>query len=124
MKSKKVIPILFEFDRRFEQKYPDSFQFFDFNHNDQIDPSMVQHFDLVIADPPFLSDDCQLKTAVFVRKLLKLGATGKVILCTGATMEEIAKRAFDANKTNFIPEHKKNLSNVFACYSNYSTKTL
>lgn len=84
---------------------------------------MVNKFDLAIADPPFLSDDCQLKTAVFTRRLLRK-PDNPIILCTGATMEEIAKRAFDAVRTNFQPQHKNNLANAFACYVNYQPKTL
>ncbi|KAE9555790.1 hypothetical protein FO519_001004 [Halicephalobus sp. NKZ332] len=121
--SKAVIPILFEYDRRFELKYPENFQFFDYNHNQEVAPEMVNQFDLAIADPPFLSDDCQLKTAVFTRRLLRK-PNNPIILCTGVTMEEIAKRAFDAVRTNFQPQHKKNLANAFACYINYQSKTL
>lgn len=122
VESKKVIPILFEFDRRFELKYPGNFQFFDYNHNQEVAPEMVGKFDLAIADPPFLADDCQLKTAVFTRRLLR-NSDNPIILCTGATMEEIAKRAFDAVRTSFQPQHRNNLANAFACYTNYQPKT-
>ena len=36
-------------------------------------------FDLVLADPPFLSDECLTKTAV----TLKFLAKDKILLCTG-----------------------------------------
>ena len=36
-------------------------------------------FDVVIADPPFLNDDCLTKTAITIKLLAK----DKLILCTG-----------------------------------------
>ena len=89
VKSGRVVPVLFEFDERFQAKYPDNYSFFDYNHPDKVEDKLFGLFDLVIADPPFLSDECQLKTAVFARKLLNPNTVRKLILCTGATMEEM-----------------------------------
>jgi EEF1A lysine methyltransferase 1 len=36
-------------------------------------------FEVVLVDPPYLSDECLTKTAMTIRKL----ATDKIILCTG-----------------------------------------
>lgn len=40
---------------------------------------MSSQFDLVIADPPFLSDECLTKTAVTIKFLTKK----HIVLCTG-----------------------------------------
>ena len=42
-------------------------------------PWLGSSFDLVLADPPFLSDECLTKTAV----TLKFLAKDKILLCTG-----------------------------------------
>lgn len=42
---------------------------------------------LVVADPPFLADECLVKTSQTVRLLGKEDA--KIIVCTGAVMAEM-----------------------------------
>jgi hypothetical protein len=117
--SGRIIPFLFEYDMRFAAKYGERFSFFDYNNQDMIDPKLIASFNLVIADPPFLSDECQLKTAVFVRRLLRQNGNTKLILCTGATMETMAEKAFNARPTVFKPEHRNKLQNLFLSYTNY-----
>uniref|UniRef100_A0A914Y133 Protein-lysine N-methyltransferase n=1 Tax=Panagrolaimus superbus TaxID=310955 RepID=A0A914Y133_9BILA len=121
--SGRIVPFLFEYDTRFAAKYGDSFSFFDYNNQDMIDPKLIASFHLVIADPPFLSDECQLKTAVFARRLLRQNGNTKLILCTGATMETMAEKAFNARRSVFKPEHRNNLANEFACYTSYKPVT-
>lgn len=69
---------VFEFDKRFSQ-FGDDFIFYDYNFPLNVPENFKQYFDLVIADPPFLSDECLTKTAETIKYLSK----DKIILCTG-----------------------------------------
>ncbi|KAF8985573.1 hypothetical protein BGZ46_003579 [Entomortierella lignicola] len=75
--------------------------------------------DMIVVDPPFLSEECLTKTLQTVRFLLKNG--GKVVLCTGLVMAEIAKKD-DLKLTTFYPGHQNGLSNDFRCYVNYKSE--
>ncbi|KAH9322818.1 hypothetical protein KI387_017457, partial [Taxus chinensis] len=51
---------IFEFDKRFE-KYGTDFIFYDYNQPEDF-PSIYQHkFQVVVADPPYLSEECLSK---------------------------------------------------------------
>lgn len=70
---------LFEYDRRFAI-YQEDFIFYDYNQPQSVvSTDMQNYFDLIIADPPFLSEECLEKIAATVRGLSK----DKIILCTG-----------------------------------------
>lgn len=69
---------LLEYDRRFE-KYDDDFVFYDYNEPLELPAELQTMFDLVVADPPFLSEECLIKTAETIKFLSK----DKVLLCTG-----------------------------------------
>ena len=70
---------LLEFDRRFEAIGTD-FVFYDYRNPLCLPASIERHsFDLVVADPPFLSEECLRNTAVTIKFLTK----AKVLLCTG-----------------------------------------
>nr|CAH7740703.1 unnamed protein product [Callosobruchus chinensis] len=105
---------LFEYDKRFAV-YGEDFMFYDYNSPLSIPRDKSGYYDLVIADPPFLSEECLTKTAVSIRFLTK----DKIILCTGAIMADLAKRLLDLAKTTFEPKHRNNLANEFWCYSNF-----
>ena len=77
--SSDVEIMLLEYDRRFEA-YGDSFCYYDYNNPLNLPEKLVEHsFDLVVADPPFLSEECLRKTAQTVKYL----ARDRIILCTG-----------------------------------------
>ena len=69
---------LFEYDRRFAS-YGKDFIFYDYRAPLEIARDMSSDFDLVIADPPFLSDECLTKTSVTVKFLSK----NNIVICTG-----------------------------------------
>ena len=70
---------MFEFDRRFAV-FGEDFIFYDYKNPLDLPDSVTEHsFDLVFADPPYLSEECLLKTAETIRFLTK----EKIILCTG-----------------------------------------
>ncbi|KAJ8977909.1 hypothetical protein NQ317_012410 [Molorchus minor] len=105
---------LFEYDSRFAV-YGKDFILYDYKSPLSIPRDKSSYYDLVIADPPFLSEECLTKTAVTVKFLTK----GRIILCTGAVMADLASRLLDLRKTSFKPRHKNNLANEFWCYTNF-----
>jgi len=108
---------LFEFDKRF-QAFGSSFYFYDYNKPEEIPEECKHAYSVIIADPPFLSEECLTKLSV----TLKLLATpdAKIILCTGVMMSNEAVKHLPVRKAEFIPKHKNNLGNEFACFTNYN----
>ncbi|XP_049878228.1 EEF1A lysine methyltransferase 1 [Pectinophora gossypiella] len=104
---------LLEFDRRFEVHGPD-FIFYDYNYPDRLPPNLEQ-YDLVIADPPFLSEECLTKTA----QTIKLLAKDKIVVCTGAIMKAHVEKLLELKLCQFQPRHRNNLANEFSCYANF-----
>ncbi|KAF1464125.1 EEF1A lysine methyltransferase 1, partial [Pygoscelis antarcticus] len=108
---------ILEYDRRFSV-YGEEFIFYDYNHPLNLPENLLPHsFDIVIADPPYLSEECLKKTAETIKYLTK----GKILLCTGAIMEEQAAKHLGVKICKFIPKHSRNLANEFRCYVNYAS---
>lgn len=106
--------ILLEYDRRFEV-HGSNFIFYDYNTPLKL-PSDLEHtFDLVVADPPFLSEECIEKTSETIKHLAK----DKIIVCTGAIMKERVEKLLDLKQCEFQPQHRNNLANEFSCYANF-----
>jgi len=112
---------VFEYDNRFAAFGAD-FHFFDYKAPLEVDRSLREQFDLVFADPPFLSDECLTKTAVTIRYLAK--EPHRLVLCTGEVMAELAKRLLDLNICSFLPDHSNNLANQFRCFANFDLDSL
>ena len=70
--------VILEFDKRFA-KYGEDFIFYDYNEPLAFEETLKHSFDMVVVDPPFLSDECLTKVAETVKFLGK----GKTLLCTG-----------------------------------------
>ena len=71
--------MLLEFDKRFEI-YGEDFVFYDYNKPLDLPRDLEKNsFDIVLADPPYLADECLSKTAETAKFLTK----EKVLLCTG-----------------------------------------
>lgn len=142
--SERVTAIVFEFDRRFST-YGEDFIFYDYNKPLSLPESVEPHsFDVVLADPPYLSEECLSKVAETIKYLSR----GKVLLCTGekrglpdlslhvfsvrtnrcsvtgAIMENLAKDLLDVKMCSFEPHHNRNLSNEFRCFVNYPSSLL
>ncbi|KAF2214194.1 hypothetical protein CERZMDRAFT_90289 [Cercospora zeae-maydis SCOH1-5] len=122
---------LLEYDRRFKVVGSD-FEFYDFQHPLCISPALKGKFDRIICDPPFLSADCQTKTALTARYLAKTWSDDesreglRFISCTGERMESTILRLYakiGVKTTTFEPEHSKGLSNEFRCYANFECDT-
>ena len=70
---------LLEFDKRFEI-YGEHFVFYDYTRPLELPECLGEKsFDVVVADPPYLSEECLQKMAQTVKFLMR----EKVILCTG-----------------------------------------
>ncbi|XP_042350834.1 EEF1A lysine methyltransferase 1 [Plectropomus leopardus] len=116
--SDRVSAVVLEYDRRFAT-YGEDFIFYDYNEPLSLPANVApQSFDIVLADPPYLSEECLSKVAKTVKFLSK----GKVLLCTGAIMRNFAKDLLDVTMCSFLPKHKKNLSNEFRCFVNYPSR--
>ncbi|KAK0853111.1 Protein-lysine N-methyltransferase efm5 [Friedmanniomyces endolithicus] len=106
-----------------------TFVYYDLDHPLQLPAELKNKFDRIICDPPFLSDDCQTKTALTVRYLSKSWAADngtsdglRFISCTGERVGEIIARLYGktgVKTTTFEPAHSKGLSNEFRCYANF-----
>lgn len=111
---------LFEYDDRFSKVCGVSFTRYDYKSPLDVPREFSKRFDLVIADPPFLSEDCLTKVAVTVKFLAK----NDVILCTGEVMSDLAERLLNVKPSGFRPSHRNNLANEFRCYSNFDLDNL
>lgn len=78
MIKKFVLVTLLEHDKRFAV-YREDFIFYDYKNPLDIPRELASLYDIVIMDPPFLSEECLTKTAVTAKYLAK----GKIVLCTG-----------------------------------------
>ena len=112
---------VFEYDKRFAA-YGSDFIFYDYKSPLSVPKECRESYDLVFADPPFLSDECLTKTAVTMKYICK--DPKKLVLCSGAVMEELAGRLLDLKICQFKPEHKNNLANEFRCYANFDFDAL
>lgn len=108
---------VFEYDRRFSV-FGEDFVFYDYKKPFDLPASITEHsFDLVVADPPFLSEECLRKTAETIKYLGK----EKIILCTGQIMEDLAFKLLRVKPCKFQPTHARNLANKFGCFVNYDS---
>ncbi|VDN02489.1 unnamed protein product [Thelazia callipaeda] len=121
--SGRVKVTLFEYDTRFATKFPEEFVFYDYRKPLEIPEFYHNAFDLIIIDPPFLSDECLIKIAQTVQFLSRFTGT-KILVCTGLVMADLVKKLFNAHKCEFRPSHKHNLANEFVCYANYDVAVL
>ena len=80
---------LLEYDKRFAAVAGKDFVYYDYKspisfgqiHSNNSEVCLRESYDVVIADPPFLSEECTTKTAVTVKYLAMPDA--KLIYCTG-----------------------------------------
>ncbi|XP_058056251.1 protein-lysine N-methyltransferase CG9154 [Anopheles bellator] len=120
-----VVPdaMLFEYDGRFAF-YGEHFRQYDYNR--AFEPQYLDEFrhtfDLIIADPPFLSEECIQKIAFIVKKMSK--SHGKLVLCSGAVVQSWAQQYLAVKLCQFRPEHERNLGNEFCSYANFDLDSL
>ncbi|GAB0094401.1 Protein-lysine N-methyltransferase [Sergentomyia squamirostris] len=110
---------LFEFDERFLNQDQNCI-FYDYTKGRE-NPTLQEFkdfFDLIVADPPFLSEECISKTAEIIFSILK--AEGKIILCSGAVVCPWAEKYLKLELKSWKPKHKRNLGNEFASFANFN----
>lgn len=76
-----------------------------------------QYFDIIIADPPFLSEECIQSTGQLVNKIKKDDT--KIVLCSGQVVADWAKEFLHLDQCNYRPQHERNLANEFRSYANF-----
>ncbi|KAH8326016.1 hypothetical protein KR067_012636 [Drosophila pandora] len=112
---------IFEYDKRFEA-YGTDFQHYDFNcieNNPDYLKEHHQQYDLIIADPPFLSQECISKMSEIIKKLQRIPDKSKLIFCSGEVVEPWLTACLAVHKCSFHPEHERNLGNQFVSYANF-----
>ncbi|MCO5568098.1 hypothetical protein L7F22_021794 [Adiantum nelumboides] len=116
-KSFEVEAFLLEYDPRFE-RYGKDFTFYDYNFPENL-PSELHHaFQVVVADPPYLSRECLEKTAQTM-KLLSKNDQAHFLLLTGAVQQDHAKDLLRVCPCGFRPGHHNKLGNEFLIYTSY-----
>ncbi|KAH0609597.1 uncharacterized protein H6S33_013083 [Morchella sextelata] len=123
--SKGIQVHLLEFDDRFDLF--DEFVHYDFKYPLRLPESLKGKFDRIILDPPFLSNDCQTKSALTVRWMMKPWTpSNRLIVCTGERMQGLVEKLYKhagIRTTTYEVRHMKGLSNEFLCYSSFESKT-
>lgn len=105
---------LLEFDTRFSC-YGDDYIFYDYKDPLALPKDWKGTFDVVVVDPPFLSEECLSKAAETVKFL----EPKFIVLCTGAVMEPHAQRLLGLQPCKFKPKHSRSLGNEYKCFTNY-----
>ncbi|CUS08125.1 unnamed protein product [Tuber aestivum] len=137
---------LLEFDKRFDL-FPE-FTHYDFQYPLRLPLELKGKFDRILIDPPFLSNDCQTKTALTARWLMRpwvapAGAAStshdnggrntaeqsptRIMICTGRVVRELVEKLFrpaGVRATTLEIRHSKGLSNEFLCYSSFESKRI
>ncbi|XP_049531925.1 protein-lysine N-methyltransferase CG9154 [Anopheles darlingi] len=115
--------MLFEFDERFSC-HGHHFHQYDYNRADEMNylDEFRESFDLIIADPPFLSEECIEKMGIMMKKIAKPNC--KLLLCSGAVVHDWAKKYIGVTMCEFQPEHERNLGNEFRSYANFDLDSI
>lgn len=110
---------LFEYDKRFAS-FGDDFQHYDYNLVEQPKylKEYTQKFDLIIADPPFLSSECIEKMGLIIKKIIK--PDGKIIFNSGIVCKDWIEKHIGLEERMFKPQHERNLANEFTSFANFN----
>jgi len=111
--------VLFEFDKRFEM-YGKQFAFYDFNSPASVDKAFTHSFDYIIADPPYLNEECMSKTGETMALLCRTDQT-PMLLNTGAILRELVFAELGLRECVWFPTHSKHIQNEFRSYCNYAS---
>lgn len=108
---------LLEYDKRFEQ-YGNDFTFYDYNEPEDLPQEMKHGYQIIVADPPYLSKECLEKV---VQTISFLAQSGKfyLLLLTGEVQAEKAAELLEARPCGFRPIHSSKLGNEFRLFTNY-----
>ncbi|KAM5559190.1 hypothetical protein ABKV19_020712 [Rosa sericea] len=112
---------LLEYDRRFEQ-YGSDFTFYDYNQPEDLPLELKHGFDVVVADPPYLSQECLEKVAKTVSFLAR-SEKPYLLLLTGEVQKERAAELMGLLPCGFRPRHSSKLGNEFRLFTSYDPGT-
>lgn len=115
---------IFEFDQRFAA-YGDDYIHYDYKQMTKDADYMakfIDYFDIIIADPPFLAEECIAAVAALINRIRKPDSS--VILCSGDVVADWAKQYLQLTKCTFRPQHERNLANEFGTYANFDLDQL
>ncbi|KAL2283115.1 hypothetical protein FJTKL_10217 [Diaporthe vaccinii] len=122
---KNILPTLTLLEHDYRFSIFSEFLFYDFMQPVKLPATLKGSVDRIICDPPFLSDDCQTKTALTVRWMAKPAADVRLMVSTGERTETLVTklyRSFGIKTTDYEPAHARGLSNQFFCYANFDSE--
>ncbi|XP_039042240.1 EEF1A lysine methyltransferase 1-like [Hibiscus syriacus] len=108
---------LLEYDKHFDQ-YGSDFTFYDYNHPEDLPLELKHNYQVVIADPPYLSKECLEKVAQKIYFLAHLEESF-LLLLTGEVQTDRAADLLGLRPCNFRPQHSSKLGNEFRLFTNY-----
>ncbi|CAL1370900.1 unnamed protein product [Linum trigynum] len=111
---------LLEYDERFG-RYGSDFTFYDYNQPEELPAELKHGFQVVVADPPYLSKECLEKVAETVSFLARPGpSNSNLLLLTGEVQKERAAELLGLHPCGFRPQHSSKLGNEFRLFTNYN----
>ncbi|EEY53906.1 N(6)-adenine-specific DNA methyltransferase 2, putative [Phytophthora infestans T30-4] len=122
---------IFEYDRRFGEKYGDHFCFYDYNAPTDLPEKFHHFFDFVLMEPPHLSPDCLEKFSDTMRWLSKdveavPGKKDRVVNPSTFINSQLLRKEMKADlgftPTGFYPSFESKLSNHLLTYTNYESE--
>ncbi|KAK1644033.1 hypothetical protein QYE76_061838 [Lolium multiflorum] len=108
---------LLEYDERFG-RYGAGFTFYDYNRPEELPPALKHAYRIVVADPPYLSQECLEKVAKTV-SFLAPPEGSFLLLLTGEVQTDRALELLDVRPCGFKPQHSNKLGNMFRLFTNY-----
>uniref|UniRef100_A0A6M2E982 Protein-lysine N-methyltransferase n=1 Tax=Populus davidiana TaxID=266767 RepID=A0A6M2E982_9ROSI len=108
---------LLEYDKRFEQ-YGSDFTFYDYNKPEDLPGQFKHAFQVVVADPPYLSQECLEKVAQAI-SFLAIPGKSYLLLLTGDVQKDKAAELLGLHSCGFRPQHSSKLGNEFRLFTNY-----
>ncbi|KAL7198008.1 hypothetical protein ACSBR2_020516 [Camellia fascicularis] len=108
---------LLEYDKRFEQ-YGGEFTFYDYNQPEELPSSLKNAYQIIVADPPYLSEECLEKVTQTISFLVQPGKA-YLLLLTGEVQKDRAAELLGLHPCGFRPQHSSKLGNEFRLFTNY-----
>ena len=118
IRNKSMFPFanftIFEYDTRFDV-FHDNFCFYDYRKPTAINEKYHHQFDLMIVDPPFLSEEVTEKVTHTVEFLGR--GDYAIVYLTGKLVEPYLKKYYkNIELTDVAINHEHHLENAFGCY--------
>ena len=106
--------LLFEYDTRF-QVFEKDFCFYDYNKPEMVKEELHHTCDVIVADPPFLAEECVAKVSQTIALLSKESTT--LMYLTGKLSEPYLRKYHpQLTLTPLEINHEKHLENSFGCF--------